>query len=390
MLFHQRTLHQFRALTNVQDLRLASLDIPNFMPQIQGYFRNFLPTLQSLCLRAPRGSNRQITYFVGIFQYLQDLELTDSKANVRRELADGLKLVPPTPPPQGWLAMRQFTQVGFVKDMIDLFGGIRFRYMELHNVPGMRLLLGVCAKTLETLMVCPTDPHGERLCLDYAHVLANDLVARSSLRDFDLSRNMAFRTLQVLASSLDHMPFDGSPDTTTFLKHVLSTITSSVPTDIMVLYSEGDFPCVPWRYPGWPSVYELSQTEREAEATWYRVQFKVLCEVRKVQDFRPGLCASFGGCVGGQPVRVLEKALMVEEAKGGFDGFLRKPLAMNSPRRSRDDRYDNWLYNLIFADGKLIGRTVVYYDPQFSPPPHIPVRSVRSLRPRHLPVCSNS
>ena len=53
------------------------------------------------------------------------------------------------------------TKVGLVKDMIDLFGGIRFRHMNLYDVLGMRLLLDACAETLETLTLYPTDRRGE-------------------------------------------------------------------------------------------------------------------------------------------------------------------------------------------------------------------------------------
>jgi hypothetical protein len=37
--------------------------------------------------------------------------------------------------------------------MIDVFGGIRFRYMDLWIVDGMRLLLDATTKTLEKLQL---------------------------------------------------------------------------------------------------------------------------------------------------------------------------------------------------------------------------------------------
>jgi len=54
-----------------------------------------------------------------------------------------------------------FKRAGFAKDMIHLFGGIRFRYMDIFDVEGTRLLVGACAGTLETLRLYPTDPGGE-------------------------------------------------------------------------------------------------------------------------------------------------------------------------------------------------------------------------------------
>lgn len=217
-----------------------------------------------------------------------------------------------------------------MKDMIDLFGGIRFRHMKLYNVHEMRLLLEACAETLETLSVYPTDPHGEQFCLDYAHVLANDLVARSSLRDFDLSRNKSLRTLGVQPSSFGSI---GSPDAAPFLKYVLSMITSSMPTDLTVVYLAKDICGVELRHPGWSLLRELSQAEREREASWHRRQFEVLRDVRKVRDFRIVLSAMVWGCVGEYPVQVLEKAIAEEKAKGGFGDFSRQPLAVNHPSR---------------------------------------------------------
>ena len=78
------------------------------------------------------------------------------------EPADDPTLVPPfTPPLRGWLSLWAFPRVGVLKDMVDLFGGIRFRHMELFNTKGMRLLLDACAETLETLRFNPIDRFGK-------------------------------------------------------------------------------------------------------------------------------------------------------------------------------------------------------------------------------------
>ena len=49
-----------------------------------------------------------------------------------------------------------------MKDMIDFFGGLRFRHMDLFKVKCARLLLDACAETLETLRLYPTDVRGEK------------------------------------------------------------------------------------------------------------------------------------------------------------------------------------------------------------------------------------
>lgn len=100
-MFNRHTLRQFRALTNVQYLSIDHLDIPNFMLQIQRYFGNFLPTLQFLGLKEPRGSNRQTIHFIGHFQHLQDLRLIYIGADVQGGPVDDPALIPHFAPPCG-------------------------------------------------------------------------------------------------------------------------------------------------------------------------------------------------------------------------------------------------------------------------------------------------
>ena len=161
--FNYCTLRHFSALTNVRRLMIDYLDIPSFMPRIRRYFRPFLPTVQELCLREPKGTRRQIIYFIGLFKHLQDLYLLYDKVYPLEEPTDDLTLTPLfTPPLEGWLKLTSFRRVGLLKDLINLFGGIRFRWMDLFDVDGMQLLLRACAKTLKTLLLYPDDPRGEQ------------------------------------------------------------------------------------------------------------------------------------------------------------------------------------------------------------------------------------
>jgi len=50
-----------------------------------------------------------------------------------------------------------------MEDMITLFGGLRFRCMDLFRVNCVRLLLDACTETLERLRLYPMDPYGENL-----------------------------------------------------------------------------------------------------------------------------------------------------------------------------------------------------------------------------------
>ena len=62
--------------------------------------------------------------------------------------------------------MTGFTRVELLKDMIDLFGGLRFHHINLCSVDGMRFLLGTFEKTWETSLLYPTDPRGEGFSLE--------------------------------------------------------------------------------------------------------------------------------------------------------------------------------------------------------------------------------
>ena len=162
--FNRRILSQFSALTNVQDLRLDNLDIPSFMPRVWRYFGHFSPTVRSLFLESPRGSRREIIFFIGLFQHLQDLTLFNTRAfGLWESEPTGDPSLTPTfaPPLRGRLVIFRFKRVDLLKDMIHFFGGIRFRNMEFLDVGESRLLLGACAGTLETVRLYPTDPRGE-------------------------------------------------------------------------------------------------------------------------------------------------------------------------------------------------------------------------------------
>jgi len=129
----------------------------------------------------------------------------------------------------------RFTRVELLKDMIDLFAGLRFRRMELCNVDGIRLLLDACAKTLETLQLYSLDPRGKGFSLEYVSVSANAFTATTSLQDFDLSRNKSLRMLEITAYSSYVRRLD-------LLTRVLSTITSPLPPKVVIIYREYNFP----------------------------------------------------------------------------------------------------------------------------------------------------
>ena len=108
-----RILHRFSASTNVQELGLDRLDIPEFMPSLRRCFGRFLPTVRPLALREPKGSHRRIIYLIGLFQHLEDLKLFYDWDRYEVEPPGDPTLIPPsTLPLRGSLMITLFTRMG--------------------------------------------------------------------------------------------------------------------------------------------------------------------------------------------------------------------------------------------------------------------------------------
>jgi hypothetical protein len=160
--FNYRILRQFSALSNVEKLEIDNLDIPSFIPRLRQYFSYSLQTLRSLNLVHPKGTNRQIIFFIGSFQHLKNLTLGYSSLG-REEPENDPTLTPPfSPPLQGQLVVFKWTKADFFQDMVHLFGEIRFRAVSLAYVSETRFLLRACAETLQLLHLSSTHLLGEQ------------------------------------------------------------------------------------------------------------------------------------------------------------------------------------------------------------------------------------
>ena len=79
--FNSRMLRQISGMTNIQELVIDDLVTSEFIPGVEHYFGHFLPRVRSLSLRAPTGSRRQVLFFIGLFEHLQDLTLIDERTH---------------------------------------------------------------------------------------------------------------------------------------------------------------------------------------------------------------------------------------------------------------------------------------------------------------------
>ena len=236
VIYNHDILRQISGLTNIRELEIEYLEIPVFLPKIQKYYGHFLPRLQSLNLREPKGSNRQVIFFIGLFQRLEDLTLLGGQYNYwGTQPFNNPKLIPSsTPPLRGRLVMLDFRRPHFLEEMIELFGRIRFRYMALCRSGKPQLLLNACAGTLETVRLCSFNVCGERSRSEHMGLLANKFTGCSS--HFNLSKNKSLQTLEITASCLVSFPEYrlSMPAILTFLKTVLSTIKSPTFSEVFV------------------------------------------------------------------------------------------------------------------------------------------------------------
>jgi hypothetical protein len=197
--FRSSTQREFSALTNVRELYINRLDIPSFIPGIQWHFGQFSRTLRSLTLGHPKGSDWQILFFIGLFPHLGDLELYAS-GSLPRKPAD-LILVPPfLPSLRGRFRTCYLREDSLAKAMIELFGGVRFRHMDLCSVGGAQLLLYSCADALETFQLSASDICGGPLSLLKAHGFQPTILQAGALLGFaicqktSLFENSKFRS----------------------------------------------------------------------------------------------------------------------------------------------------------------------------------------------------
>jgi hypothetical protein len=186
--------------------------------------------------------------------------------------------------------------VGFLKEVIKLFGGIRFYYVDIFEAEGMRFVLDARADTLETLRLYP---NSKELSLNTARVLVDNLTAGDP-HHFDLSRNKSLRTLEVNAWSIRDPRL---------LIYALSTITSPAFSKVTVFYRgfgdvEGITCCHPQR-------------------------FKAFRAMHGVRDFQLVLCALVPGCMGERSVQKLKQVVAVEKAKMGNDYIFPEPLVFH-------------------------------------------------------------
>ena len=240
--FDQQTLRYFSALTNVQQLRIERFDLSKFMPGIERYFGHFAPELRSISLMISSGTQRQLLYFLSLFPNLDDIEIEyHPTANPDATTNPGSEEVAipfSVPSLRGQLKLTHFPSETISRDMITLFGGLRFRYMDLCSVEGSRLLLDACADTLQTVRIDPVVPNStESILTPQKFTLTERIETSGGLpQDFDLSHLRSLQSLEVTASSVSQV-HQGTPH---LLRDIASTIKSQAFSEVVLIFQHPD------------------------------------------------------------------------------------------------------------------------------------------------------
>jgi len=160
--------------------------------------------------------------------------------------------------------------------------------------------------------------------------------AKPPFLDFDLSRNKSLRTLKIRSRSIvfRHGPRAPNPAILSFLRTVLSTITSLEFSEVIITYRDTDF-CGVAQYPCPPNIYtDTTPDQRAKEASWHRELFKVFRWMYRLRDFQLVLCAEVWDRFGEYAMGVLKQAVAAENAGGRLDYLPSEPLLVYSPRAS--------------------------------------------------------
>ena len=113
-----------------------------------------------------------------------------------------------------------------------------------------------------------------------------------------------------------------------FLRHVLSTITSSVFSEVVAIYRDHDLYDVVRLIYRSLAVGVLRRIDRERR----EMVFEVFREAQQVRDFQLVLRADVWGDMTSLAVRELQKVVAAEKANKGFNDFSSEPLVICNPQ----------------------------------------------------------
>lgn len=152
----------------------------------------------------------------------------------------------------------------------------------------------------------------------------------SALRHFNLSHNKSLQTLEVTAESVAVAGNTASSS----LRTVLSTITSPMLLNIVIIYQDFDIdywgPCYYSRSckPGPAGAYIRSPEEKAACRLRHQQIFKVLHDIYGMQEFQLVLSVDVPDSMMEYTLGMLEYLVKVEKMRGRLDYLSHRPLVI--------------------------------------------------------------
>lgn len=154
---------------------------------------------------------------------------------------------------------------------------------------------------------------------------------RALLRHFDLSRNKALRTLEMIGESISlvgNKPLD-------FFKTIISSVAPTIPLEVVVIYQDIRLPNHSSCKQGRDCLHHDSITETYFEAKKYKPQFGMFREMYGVRNFHLVLCLDVLECMAERAMQIFESVVKEEVAKGEFDYLSCEPLVVCERRLLR-------------------------------------------------------
>jgi hypothetical protein len=146
------------------------------------------------------------------------------------------------------------------------------------------------------------------------------------VQQFNLSGNKSLRTLETTTESINVTNTISSG----FLKTMLSSITSSAPLDVVIIY-QGFCGLQPKRDPEPICLRHSSQEIWDKGALYYRQQLETFREVYKTREFRLVLCADVPDSMVEHGLEILRRIVEVGKVMGGLF-HLHEPLVIAERR----------------------------------------------------------
>jgi hypothetical protein len=152
------TINVLYAFTRVQELEIRYFDVGAPLPWLHEHCDILKSTVQSLTLRYPKGSVKQLACFISMFSNLENL--TVDSIDIAPVYDPRVPAIESSPPFTGRLTLTGIFDQDFLCALASMQKGVRFRTVDLQFCGEMQEIIDACAGTMERLICHPSDARG--------------------------------------------------------------------------------------------------------------------------------------------------------------------------------------------------------------------------------------